>query len=53
MSTSISQSNKANIVTYKNKTNNGDDDRKSGGDSSGDSDSINEGYNAMITQNEQ
>ena len=53
MSTSISPSNKGNIITYRNSTNNGDSDRDSGGDSGGDnggdSDGVNEGYGAKMT----
>lgn len=49
ISTLISLSNKSNIVTYKNITNNGNIDRDSGSDSGNDSDGVNEGYNAKIT----
>ena len=49
MLTSISPSNKGNIVTYKNKTNNSDSERDSGSDSGSDGDSINEGYGAKMT----
>ena len=45
MSTSISSSNKGNIITGRNKTNNSDNDRDSVGNSSGDSDTINESFN--------
>ena len=50
MSTSISPSNKRNIVTYRNRTNNDDSDKNSGSDSRSDSNSVNEGYGAKITR---
>ena len=54
MSTSISPSNKDNIVIYRNRTNNSDSDMDSGGDNGGDSDGVNKGYSAKMTftQNE-
>lgn len=54
MSTSISSSNKGNIVTYRNKTNNGDNDKDSSGNSSDDNDGVNEDYGAKMkrTQDE-
>ena len=52
MLTLISSSNKGNIVTYINSTNNGNNDRDSGSDSGSDSDGVNEdfneGYNAKM-----
>lgn len=45
MLTSISSSNKGNIITYKNSTNNSDNDKNSGDDSGGDTDNVNEGFN--------
>ena len=49
MSTSISPLNKSNIITYRNKTNNGNNDKDNSGDSGGDSDSVNEAYDAKMT----
>lgn len=49
MSTSISSLNKSNIVTYKNRTNNSDVDKDSGGNIGNDSDSVNEDYGAKMT----
>ena len=49
MSTSILLLNKGNIITYRNRTNNGDSDRNSGDNSDGNSDGINEGYGAKMT----
>ena len=49
MLTSISPSNKSNIITYRNWTNNSDNNKDSGGDSGGDSDGVNEGYGVKIT----
>ena len=48
MSTSISLSNKSNIVTYRNSINNNNSDKDSDNDSGGDSDSVNEGYGMKI-----
>ena len=50
MSNSILPSNKGNIVTYRNKTNNSNSDRDSGDDSGGDSDDVNENYSAKMTR---
>lgn len=50
MSTSISLSNKSNIVTDRNSTTNGDNDRNSSVNSGKDNDGINERYNAWITR---
>ena len=49
MSTSISLSNKGNIVTYRNRINNSDSDKNSGGDSGGDSNGVNESYSMKMT----
>ena len=49
MSNLISPSNKGNIITYRNRTNNSDSDKNSGGDSGGDNDGVNEGYDTKMT----
>lgn len=46
MSTSISPSNKSNIITYRNSKNNGDSKSNSGGDN----DNVNEDISIKITQ---
>lgn len=53
MSTSISPSNKGNIITYRNKTNNSNNNKDKIGDSNCDSNRVNEGYTAKMicTQN--
>ena len=54
MSTSISPSNKSNIVTYRNNTNNSDHDRDrsvtSGIDTNAGNEDFNEGYDAKVTR---
>ena len=49
MLTSILPSNKSNIVTERNSTNNNDSDKNNGNDSGSDNNSVNESYNAKIT----
>ena len=48
MLTSISLSNKGNIITYKNSTNNNNSDKAISGDNGNNNNDVNKGYNAKI-----